>query len=279
MKTDVFQLQIVAIKDIIPHEEYDIERSKPLAEKIRKSGYISNPILVTAIDFDHKKYLQLDGMNRLTAFKMLGLKTIITQIVDYNSQDQVELSSWVHMVNKDLKDFLEFIKKKTKCTIKIGKMEDIEHRYIRGENVGRLCTLVDKNGHVYLIYSNGKMGEKVVRINKLVSFYSDKIIRDVLPPKSDGHDVRMIFRSHTESKFMVVFPTFTRHQIVDVIKYKVFFPSGITRHIIHRRCLDLKVPITIFQDNKSLKVQNQELEKMLSRRAFRIYEEATVYFE
>jgi len=43
--------------------------------------------------------------------------------------------------------------------------------------------------------------------------------------------------------------------------------------------LDLKVPITIFQDNKSLKVQNQELEKMLSRRAFRIYEEATVYFE
>lgn len=279
MKTDVFQLSIIPIEDIIPHEEFDEKRTLPLVEKIKEVGFISNPILVAPLDDREEKYLQLDGMNRLSAFKKLGFKSIIAQIVDYNSQDAVELSSWVHMVNKNLNAFLQFLRTIKGCIVQTDTMESIGHHYVMGENLDKLCTIIDKKYHVYTVMSGGKLWEKVDIINKIVAYYHEKIIRDVLPQRADYHDVRMMFHAHTESSFMLIFPTFARHQIFEVVRKKVLFPSGITRHIINRRCLDLNLPLSMFDSRISVGEQNKMLENKLLRRSFRIYEEATVYFE
>ena len=78
---------------------------------------------------------------------------------------------------------------------------------------------------------------------------------------------------------MVIFPTFTRHQIVKIVEKKLLFPPGVTRHIIKRRCLNINIPLSIFNKKVSIVKQNAQLETILKNRRFRLYEEPTIYFE
>lgn len=276
MKTHVFQLQVIPTEDIITHEEYDQRRAAPLIEKIEHEKFLTNPIVVARLD-DHK-YLQLDGMNRLQVFKILGIPYILAQIIDYNDQESVELSSWVHLFQSRLDDFLAYLQENG-LEVKDGLDENIGHRYIKEEGLGRLCTIVTKDVKVYLVVTSGNLYEKIKVLNKVVDFYKDKIIRDVLPVDPDEGDIKDIYKAHTDTNTMVIFPTFTRHQIVDVVRKKGVFPPGITRHIIKRRCLNIKIPITFFRQKLALKELNAKLEERLTKRPFRVYEESTVYFE
>ncbi len=277
MKTDIFQLQIVPIEDIYVHEEYDQSRAFPLVEGLKKEQQLINPIIVAAITGG--KYIQLDGMNRYSAFKMLGLKSILCQIIDYNDQESVELSSWSHLFYGEKEKLFNFLTTDLNLTVKQGKFEFVGHRYIKEEGTGRLCTLCTKDGLVYLVSSNGNLTEKIEKLNRVVSYYAKQIVRDVLPPHPNRGDVDFLFSEHQNTNMMIIFPTFTRHQIVDIVKKDRLFPSGVTRHIIRRRCLNIKAPLSLFDPKDSVEVQNENLEKILSNRSFRIYEEPTVYFE
>lgn len=277
MKTDIFHLQIIPIDDIHPHEEYDESRALPLVESLKKEQMLENPILVAAIS--NNKFLQLDGMNRFSAFKMLGIKSILAQIVDYNDQESVELSSWVHLLSASKNDFFDYLNHLGGYFIKEGTIELVGHRYIREEGLGRLCTLCVSDGTVYLVSTNGNFLEKLSKLNKLVAFYENNILRDVMPSHPNRGDIDMLFMEHRNTNLTVVFPTFTRHQIVDAVKKGKLFPSGVTRHIIKLRCLNVRVPLSIFNAERNIDDQNRQLEKILSFRKFRLYEEPTIYFE
>ena len=134
MKTDIFHLRIVPIADILVHEEFDEKRSYPLVDNLKKVQNLANPILVAPLD--SKRYLQLDGMNRLTAFKLLGFQTIMVQIIDYNDQETVELSSWSHLFSYPEKKFLVALKKISGITVKDGSIDNVGHRYIRESDYG-----------------------------------------------------------------------------------------------------------------------------------------------
>jgi hypothetical protein len=277
MKTNIFHLSIIPIESILCHEEYDSSRSGPLVERLKKEKHLSNPIIVASLD--NGKYLQLDGMNRLSSFKKLGLFTIVAQIIDYNDQEVVELSSWTHLFNVKSEVFFHCADGMERVTIKEGHTENVGHRYIKAEGWGRLCTVVTKKGKVHLISTNGSLPEKIDKLNKFVSCYKDRIVRDVLPAAPNESGIRLLFREHRECNMMIVFPTFTRHQIIEVVKKGVLFPAGVTRHIIKRRCLNVDVPLSLFVSCKSVEAQNREFEKFLKKRPFRVYEEPTIYFE
>lgn len=277
MKTDIFHLQIIPVSDIMPHELYDQSRAQPLVDNFQKENVLVNPIIVAQID--GKKYLQLDGMNRFSAFKMLGIKSILCQIVDYNDQESVELSSWTHLFSDLGKNFMRIMKRIPGLIVKIGEAEDIGHRYIKEEGMGRLCTICSKSGKVFIVSANGSLSHKIDKLNKLVFLYKDRIIRDVLSSRPNQGDLKLLFMEHSGTNMMVIFPTFTRHQIVEIVKNGKLFPAGITRHIIRRRCLNVNVPLSLFANDKSAETQNHEFEKIISSRSFRLYEEPTVYFE
>lgn len=276
MQTDIFHLKIVPIADILVHEKYDDSRAIPLVERLKQDSYLCNPIIVTSIG--KSKYLQVDGMNRLSAFKMLGLTSILVQVIDYNNQETVELSSWLHLFKGKIDDFIIYIQSQGNNVIK-SRFDQIGHRYIKEEGKARLCTLVCADGSVFLVYTNGNLIDKVYSLNKIVDYYKKHIKRDVLPVKPNRVDIEILFEEHTNINNMVIFPTFTRHQIIKIVQKGGLFPSGITRHIIQRRCLNINIPLALFAKNKSIKKQNNQLEEILSQKKFRLYEEATIYFE
>ncbi len=277
MKTDIFHLQIVPVEDILVHEEFDDSRAYPLVERLKQDKFLANPIIVAGVEGG--KFLQLDGMNRYSAFKMLGISSIPTQIIDYNDQEEVELSSWSHFFPAEKEAFLVSLSQTKDIKVRKGKMEDVGHRYVKEEGMARLCTIVDKDGSVYLVASSGDLISKVKQLNRIVSIYDKQIERDVLPPHPNQGDIRVLFEEHPSTSMMVVFPTFTRHQIVEVVRKGKLFPPGITRHIIKRRCLAINAPLSLFDRGKNVEEQNKTFEDMLSKRKFRLYEEPTIYFE
>ena len=63
---------------------------------------------------------------------------------------KIELSSWLHILKGDIKEFLNFIKKDKSLIVSQGKMDQVGHRYIKEKDFGRLCSIVtDKRKSFY----------------------------------------------------------------------------------------------------------------------------------
>ena len=101
-------LKIVPISEIIFHEDPDDERSTKLIEDIRKENRLKNPPVV-ATHSGTKKYILLDGANRLTALQSLNIPDVLVQHIDLFDPGLIFLH-WHHAVEKFTKDnFLEII--------------------------------------------------------------------------------------------------------------------------------------------------------------------------
>ncbi|KKS45752.1 hypothetical protein A3J20_05410 [Candidatus Gottesmanbacteria bacterium RIFCSPLOWO2_02_FULL_42_29] len=277
MKTDIFHLQIIPLKDILPHEYFDESRSLTLAKRLKKDNFLSNPIIVAPLG--NHTYAQLDGMNRLSTFKKLGFNSILCQIVDYQDMDNVELSSWLHFINVNSHQFLKHLGKIKDLIVNKGIIDDVRNRYIQSEGFDKICTFVTEDFEVYLVTFGGSLLDKVKVLNEIVGFYNKDIVRSVLPQSSTKEAIKNLFKEHLKHRQMVSFPTFTRHQIMKIVKQHGFFPPGITRHVIKRRCLNVNLPFSVFNKNDSIGTQNRNLEQFLRQRKFRLYEEPTIYFE
>ena len=78
---------------------------------------------------------------------------------------------------------------------------------------------------------------------------------------------------------MVIFPNFTPQQVIEVVRAGGLFPAGVTRHLINGRCLGINIPLSFFDNLKSVSVQNQQFDNFLSKKKARLYEEPTIHFE
>ncbi len=270
-------MAVIPIKDIFVHEELDPSNSKELISFLKKSQNLSNPIIVASLG--KKKYLQLDGMNRIFSFKKLGIKTITSQIVDYSNQEEIELSSWLHIFKGDIKKFLNFVKKDRSLVINQGRMDQVGHRYIKESDFGRLCTIVTKKKEVFFVSTGGSFSDKIKRMNYLVSYYKDSLSRGALPYTLNHDNIKVFFEQNANDNIIVIFPTFTPQQIIKSAKSGVLLPTGITRHLVKGRVLNINLPLSLFDNKKSLREQNEEQDNILSKKRSRLYEEATINFE
>jgi len=277
MKNNLFNLEVIPIKDILIHEEFDPLNSIKLIEYLKKNKVLSNPIIVASLG--RNKYIQLDGMNRITCFKKLGIKTIVAQIVDYSDQKQIELSSWLHLFSSDLKELLAFIKKDKNLVINRGEIDQVGHRYIKESDFGRLVSIVTKKNEVFFISTKGKFSDKIERIKNIVSFYKKNLARGVLPYPFTQDSVKQFFQQYPAFNNIIIFPSFTPQQVIETVKSGVLFPTGITRYIVKGRCLNINVPLSLFNDKKSLKEQNKLFDNFMSRKKCRLYEENVINCE
>lgn len=276
-KTALFHLKVIDLANIVSHEEYDVSRAQPIADHIKKTGILNNPILVT--NLSGKRFVQLDGMNRYSAMKILGVPSILTQVLDYNDQESVDLSTWCHLFAGEKNAFLAAIAA-TGASVKLVNTDRyLRRRYIKDEGDGFLCTIVFADGDIYRCGANGMLPEKVETLCGIVSFYEKQITRDILPDDANHQTIQQLFANHAGKNTLVIFPTFTRHQILAVVRKEKLFPGGLTRFIIKRRCLDVRYPLELLAGNSSEEEKNKKLEAFLAKKTYRLYEEPTIYFE
>lgn len=80
-------------RPIYLHEEADERRVASLALRLQADGVMRNPPIVAALDVE--RYVVLDGANRVSALRRLGVPDLLVQVVDYH---KVTLNTWYHLV-------------------------------------------------------------------------------------------------------------------------------------------------------------------------------------
>lgn len=266
----------VPIENLYLHEYFDNTRHHPLAQRIEQEGVLRNPPIVARMNTDGNKFLILDGANRITALRSLGILHVPSQIV--NPEDPgVSLQKWNHIVWQiEPNDLLSAIREVT--DLKLYPFERVNHPNTDPETL--LVQVFLSNGKNYAVSS--KNLDLVQRWN-LLNAIVDRYIHRAFVDRTCFHDVESLNGDYPKLGGLIVFPSVSIRDIFQITYAGKFLPSGITRFIISPRVTRINYPLSKMDNGKPLELKNNELREWVrasfSRKRVRYYPEATLVFD
>ena len=273
-------LRFVPTEDIYPHELHDAQRTQPLVERLRASGTLRNPPIVTQIGDGKRvepRYVVLDGANRSTAARAAGWPHLLVQVVRYESP-AVELFTWYHALTGDARAVLES-GLRSLPGLSTSHQDHLHARALLARREALACLVMDEDDAI-VVHGGRTLHERNELLNTLVHLYQDRL--PYMRVTSDSLSAAR--REHPEVQALVIFPRFDPAEVIDLASAGEYLPAGITRHLIRWRALRVNVPIALCQDlNKSLDDKNAWIEtwtaERLRKREVRFYEEPTVLYD
>jgi len=273
-------LRFVPTEAVHPHEYHDPQRSQPLVARLRESGVLKNPPIVTQVGDGMRvepRYVVLDGANRSTAARAAGWPHLLVQVVRYESP-AVELYTWYHALTADARDILE------RGLSGIEGLEVIHHdrthaRAMLARREALACVVLNE-GDVLVVQGGRTLHERNELLNALVHLYQDRVPYTRVTSDS----LTEARREHPEVQALVVFPRFDPAEVIDLASVGEHLPAGITRHLIRWRALRVNLPVSLCEDRtRTLDQKNAWLaawtSERLTKRELRFYEEPTVLYD
>ena len=274
------ELKFVPTEDIYPHELHDLQRTEPLVERLRASGTLRNPPIVTQLGDGMRvepRYVVLDGANRSTAARAAGWPHLLVQVVRYESP-AVELYTWYHALTADARDLLES-GLSSLPGLKTSRHDHVHARALLARREALACVVLGEDEAI-VAHGGRNLHERNELLNALVHLYQDR-----LPyTRVTSDSLSAARREHPEVRALVVFPRFDPAEVIDLASAGEYLPAGITRHLIRWRALRVNVPIALCAnlvqslEDKNAWVQAWTAER-LKKREVRFYEEPTVLYD
>lgn len=272
-------LRILPLEALIEHEYNDVQRTAPLAERLKAEGQLKNPPIVTSLGEGDERYVVLDGANRVTALGILKSPHILAQVVEYRPP-AVTLTTWHHVVTGISPD--EFIH----ALQRVAGLEFVETNLLNAR-----AGLARRDVLAYLIRSDDKvwvartqaprrdMHERNRLLNAMVDTYKDKgrLHRAVTD------DIAGARRLYPDLTGLVIFPNYETFEVLALAREGELLPTGLTRHLIQGRVLRTNYPLNELMSPDSLEAKNARLQDWLRRKMaskeMRFYGEATYLFD
>ena len=188
-------LRIVPSPDLVPHEWHDDQRSKPLVERLRASGVLRNPPMVTPLPDGSGRYMVLDGANRTSALTHMGIPHALVQVVEADSPG-LDLHTWNHVLwDWDGDEFLAALGDLPDVTLR-----DIDPSVKKPQSRWPLKTLVwvqTQDGQAYVARSvPGDLASRTRALNKITELYAKKAVID----RTTAQQVRELADKSLEEK-------------------------------------------------------------------------------
>jgi hypothetical protein len=286
-ESDLPRLRIVPTASLLPHEEFDAQRSEPLIARLRRETELKNPPIVAPIEGDDR-YVILDGTNRALAMRALAYRHIIVQIVDYDDPSLV-LDTWFHLVTgMPPQSFFAALQSIDGLHVAHGELLHARAELARRQAAAyaiappRLSEsrgAAHAPGTVYLVYAAGDIRRRTSLLNRLVGMYQEQ---GRIHRVGTDHLERLL-PYYDEVTALVVFPRYEPSEIVELARQGATVPAGITRHIIPGRALRVNFPLAVLSDDRSLDEKNEWLQDWIRQRlvdkAVRYYQESTYLFD
>jgi hypothetical protein len=286
MRSKSFQLGFVHLDDLISHETCDFNRVCRLADQIKKNGYLKNPVLVASFPTtggpevlspkESKKLLVLDGVDRVSALKLLGFRDVLVQRVDY-TDESVELTSWNHLIFKIKKDrltqTLEKLDLETSPCNWSWKREALQDQRT-------VCYLLFRD-HSGLVLSQKDtfVENRVKNLSSVIAVY--RSAWEIYYPGSDDA-LPSALESFENATAVNALPVFEKPQVLDLVSRGMLFPFGATRFVIPRWVLGLEISCSVLGAQVPLSEKNSFLKELLSYRIkskkARFYQESVFLF-
>lgn len=273
-------LRFVPTEAVFPHEYHDLQRTEPLVRRLRESGTLKNPPIVTQVGDGMRvepRYVVLDGANRSTAARAAGWPHLLVQVVRYESPS-VELFTWYHALTADARDVLE----RGLCTLPGLEFSRHDRTHARAMLARReaLACVVLNEGDVIVAHGGRTLHERNELLNALVHLYQDRL--PYVRVTSDSLSAAR--KQHPEVQALVIFPRFDPAEVIDLASAGEYLPAGITRHLIRWRALRVNIPVALCEDPKRTLDEKQAwladwTAERLARREVRFYEEPTVLYD
>jgi hypothetical protein len=272
--TQLPNLCVLPTSDLRPHEECDPRRVEKLSKRILEEGILKNPPIVTGIP-NLDRFVILDGANRSLAFLHAGVPHIVAQLVSY-SDPGVIVDTWYHVVSG--MDLFEFEKR-------LSEIQGIHTEDCMLEKARQLLAsekiiayIVCESGVRAVTSKAGFANPDMRMLRELVNTYAGRA--DIHRASNDIWEIQKPF--YPKITALMIFPRLHPADIIDAANNGERVPSGITRHIIPARALNINIPIGILMADWQLERKREWLNEWLMGRmaanAIRFYAESTFSF-
>jgi hypothetical protein len=268
-------LRILPLDALAPHERTDPRRVNPLLERLKTEAVLRNPPIVAPFDETGKRFVVLDGANRTTAMRALGLPHVLAQVVDYA---QVQLFVWHHAITQcSMEDLLRQIRTISGLRIREGDLMSARAALARREALAFISC--DQTHKTDILTGGSDVRERTELLNVLVDMYEGcaKVQR------TTSDNLSEVRQSYADASAVVVFPRYEPAEIVDLARTGVMLPAGITRHVLPLRALRLNYPMDVLRSDAPLAQKQGHLSEWIHERVqgrrVRTYVEPTVMFD
>jgi hypothetical protein len=302
MKNNLFELGFVHSNDLAFHETCDFNRVRRLADQIKKDGHLKNPVLVARFPIRNhpdggnplvnpegmpsekgEKLLVLDGVNRISALKLLGYPDVLVQKVDYLDQN-VELTSWDHLLfNMGKEKLIERLKNENLEISFCGW----QWRKEALEDEKTICfILFSDHAGVVVSQKDPSYESRVKSLYRIIAIYNLSWEIYHLHNGSTGLNLNdalsLAFDTLENCSAINILPAFKKEEVIDLASKSILFPFGVTRFVIPQRILGLEVSCSVLGDRAPLSEKNLFLKELLSYRVknkkAKFYQESVLLF-
>ncbi len=267
-------LRMVALSEVLLHEQIEKKRVARLVERLGMDRYLKNPPIVTEFG---GKFILLDGATRVTALKQIGCLDVVAQVIDYDAPDLV-LETWNHMlIDLPVFDVLEAIRHLRGLQIEPMTADAAEAALAQRASI---ATVMLNDGTVYALTSTEtKLAEQARQLNRVVAQYEGRgeLFRVA------HTDLERLLTENTRLSALIVFPRYHPNEIRHLALNGSKLPMGITRHIIPGRAMRINIPLEILERNEPLPAKNAWLDEWMKskmrERHVRYYQEPVFLFD
>ncbi len=274
---DLPTLKIVPTKGLHPHELPDEQRAKPLVEVLRRDRVLKNPPIVLPLNGKSEDYVVLDGANRVTALRLLGVPHSLVQVV-HRDEGSVRLRTWNHvLLEKEPHEVEERLRSVEALQF---RPSDFSRAMAALEKGDSLVNFIVRSGSVYQTgVHDGTLQTRIQALSELVDAYHGTIHFE----RTSAERLEALTGLYERPACLVLFPEFTAREVVEGVANRWHFPPGITRFIVSPRALRLNYPLEMLDGEASTEEKNKWLrmwvrERMRNRRV-RYYAESTFLFD
>lgn len=269
-----FDIRLVKLSDLLLHEATEHVRLDRVLGRISKDKFLNNPVIVGKYN---DKLILLDGANRYSSMTSLGCKLILAQVIDYASP-KTKLQTWNHIFyGLDMNDIKEF------CDTAGLKYRSVGLKEGKSEAQKKFCCILCSNtfnNENILISFPAKKDKMVEALGIFTKHFFDKYEFDRSESEIKITDLRKYSR---RKGILVIYPHFTKEDIVSLASQGLKIPAGITRHLIQNRVLHLKYELKKLFDDKDIDKKNEELIKSITKKIdgnkVRQYQESVIVFD
>jgi hypothetical protein len=278
MVAELPSLRILPTADLVPHEWHDDSRAKPLVERLRASGVLRNPPIVTPFNDGSGRYMVLDGANRSSAFRHMGMPHILAQVVEADDPD-LELKKWNHVLwNWDPKTLVDSLS--SIPNVYFRKVDPDQKRPQTRWPTKTLVWLQIPDGRAYVARSDDtNLHTRANLLARIAHIYVGKAQLD----RTTAQRVSELNGKYQNLTAVVVYPPFEVSEVLELCEAGILLPPGVTRFTVSPRALRVNYPMEELSANKSLEDKNAALDRWVNervaRKGVRFYAEATVLYD
>jgi hypothetical protein len=239
-----FDISLIQIEELKPHEEIIPDAVHALTEEIRLQNEVRDPLIV-----DRHSLVILDGMHRHSSLKELGCHFAPCCLLDYDDP-QIKVGSWYRVMTsndpeKNVESVLEALH------VDYSKKDSTSPKNVvvlTGMLFFQLNQTIDD-------FSKARLAVDIEKA-MVQRGYEVRYVPDTI-----GDDLRMI-----NANVVIPLPTFTKAAVRKIAITKRLLPHKATRHVIPSRPMRLDIPLELLIEKASTEDINKRVDALLATR-------------